>query len=195
MARATKEDSELTANRIRETAREMFAAQGYAEVQLEEVATRAGYTRGALYHHYAGKKALFAAVLEDIHAEVEVAVVAAADEHAEPWEQLEAGCLAFLRASTRPDIARLLLVEGPAVVGWEAWRAHDSHHSYRQLEEVLGELEATGEIRPGAAEPAAPLLSGAMNEAALWLASTARPDAEAGVEETLLVMLRALRNS
>lgn len=160
----------------------MFAARGYQAVRLEEVAEAAGMTRGAVYHHHKNKQALFKAVLDDVHAEVEADVVRAAREHHDPWAQLEAGCLAFLRASTAPEVARILLVEGPAVVGWDAWRSHDRHHSYRQLEEVLRELEDAGEIRAGTARATAPLLSGAMNEAALWLAGEGDQEDAARVE-------------
>lgn len=193
MPRSSKAQSEITGQRIREIAREMFAREGYGEVRLEEIAARAGMTRGAVYHHYANKRALFEAVLDDLHAEVEADVLRAAEAHDDAWAQLEAGCLAFLRASTRPEVARILLVDGPAIVGWEAWRSGDRHHSHRQLEDVLAALEEAGEILAGTARTAAPLLSGAMNEAALWLASGGREADAEGVEATLLVILRSLR--
>lgn len=195
MPRSSKAQSEVTGRTIREIAREMFSTRGYQSVRLEEVAEAAGMTRGAVYHHHKNKQALFEAVLDDVHAEVEADVVRAAEEHDDAWTQLEAGCLAFLRASTAPDVARILLVEGPAVIGWDAWRSHDRHHSYRQLEEVLQELEDAGEVAAGTARSAAPLLSGAMNEAALWLAGSSDPEDAASIEKTLLVMLRALRRS
>jgi hypothetical protein len=120
-------------------------------------------------------------------------VVRVAEAHEDAWDQLEAGCLAFLRASTDPDVARILLVEGPAVVGWDIWHSQDSHHSYRQLEAVLQNLEGAGTIATGTARVAAPLLSGAMNEAAVWLAHADDADDITRVEETLLVLLRSLR--
>jgi AcrR family transcriptional regulator len=193
MPRSSKAQSEVTGRRMREIARAMFAKDGYGGVRLEEVAARAGMTRGAVYHHYASKRALFEAVLDDLHAEVEADVVRAAEAREDAWGQLEAGCLAFLRASTRPGIARTMLVEGPAVLGWEAWRSGDLRHSYRQLEDVLVALEDAGQIRSGSARVAAPLLSGAMNEAALWLASGGDEVDASAVEETLLVLLRSLR--
>ena len=193
MPRSSRAQSEITGRRIREIAREMFAREGYAGVRLEEVAARAGMTRGAVYHHYANKRALFEAVLDDLHGDVEAEVLRAAEAHADAWAQLEAGCLAFVRASTQPDVARTLLVDGPAVVGWEAWRSGDLHHSHRQLEDVMSALEGAGEIRAGSARAAAPLLSGAMNEAALWLASGGDESDAQEVEETLLMMLRSLR--
>jgi AcrR family transcriptional regulator len=193
MPRSSKAQSEITGRKIREIAREMFAREGFSGVRLEEVAGQAGMTRGAVYHHYASKRALFEAVLDDLHAEVEAEVVRAAEARVDAWGQLEAGCLAFLRASTRPEIARTMLVEGPAVLGWEAWRSGDLRHSYRQLEDVLAALEDAGEIRAGSARVAAPLLSGAMNEAALWLANGGDEADASAVEETLLEMLRSLR--
>jgi AcrR family transcriptional regulator len=192
MPRASREQSEATASRVMETARALFVERGYAAVGLEEVAAAAGVTRGAVYHHYASKKALFEAVLGDVQRSVAAAVEEAAA--GEPWEQLERGCRAFLTASVDPQVRRVLVIDAPAVLGWETWREHDAAQSGRLLEEVLGTLAESGELRPVSVGATAALLNGAMNEAALWIAAAADPDS--AVEEAwtpLALLLRSLR--
>jgi hypothetical protein len=102
-------------------------------------------------------------------------VVAAAEAHDDPWAQLTAGCRAFLTAGTDPDVQRIMLVDGPAVLGWSEWRAMDEAASARHLAEALAALIDQGVVAAQPVEPLARLLSGAMNEAALWLATSDDP--------------------
>ncbi|HLU58824.1 MAG TPA: helix-turn-helix domain-containing protein [Pseudonocardia sp.] len=178
-----------------EVSRQLFATRGYAAVGLAEIVRTAGVTKGALYHHFEGGKAdLFRAVLAQVQADVGRAVAAAADAEADPWDQLVAGCRAFLTASTAdPGVRRIMLVDGPAVLGWSEWRAMDEATSARHLAEALTGLVETGVIAPQPVEPLVRLLSGAMNEAALWLAETAAPSALDAVLAPLVRMLGALR--
>ncbi|MFF0546532.1 TetR/AcrR family transcriptional regulator [Nocardia thailandica] len=174
--------------------RHLFAAKGYGAVGLSEIVAAAGVTKGALYHQFAGKTELFRAVLDEVQAEVGDRVAAAADTHADPWDQLLAGCEAFLRACTAPDVQRIMLVDGPAVLGWHDWRAMDEANSARHLAEAIDTLVADGTLPPQPVAPLAHLLSGAMNETALWLAGTGDPEAlpqAVGALRRLLAGLRA----
>ena len=164
MARATKEQSELTAAAIRGTAMRLFAELGYADVGLERVAELSGVTRGAVYHHFGSKLGLFTAVVDDAQAVVAEAVSAAAPH--DGWSAIEAGSLAYMRAVVDPTVRRILLVDGPAVLGWAAWRSSDAAHARRLLADGLGALDDLA-VDPAAA---AALLDGAMTEAALWIA-------------------------
>ena len=164
-------------------------------MRLEEVAAAAGVTRGAVYHRYASKEALFAEVLSGVMAEVADRVEATADglEDEDPWVRLVAGCLAFVEAATAPGVRRILLVDGPAVVGWERWRDLDAAHSRRTLEEGLTAIDEAGRLR-GDPTAAAILLSGALNESALWVSAADDPDAAmAALRETFPLLLAALR--
>ncbi|HSK61177.1 MAG TPA: TetR/AcrR family transcriptional regulator [Actinomycetospora sp.] len=155
-----------------------------------------GVTKGALYHQFEGKADLFRAVLADVADEVAAAEVAAAGAHEDPWAQLVAGCRAFLVASTDPAVARIALVDGPAVLGWAQWRALDEATSGRHLVEALDDLVARGVLAPRPVAPLAHLLGGAMNEAALWLAGTdedGRPAALESVWTELAALLDTLR--
>lgn len=195
MPRSSREVAERTGRQILAAAAKAFAQEGYAQVRLEEVAAAAGVTRGAVYHRYASKEALFAEVLSGVMAEVADRVEATADglEDEDPWVRLVAGCLAFVEAATAPGVRRILLVDGPAVVGWERWRDLDAAHSRRTLEEGLTAIDEAGRLR-GDPWAAAILLSGALNESALWVSAADDPDAAmAALRETFPLLLAALR--
>ncbi|UNO38407.1 TetR/AcrR family transcriptional regulator [Streptomyces sp. MST-110588] len=175
--------------------RRLFAEHGYGAVGLSQIVGAAGVTKGALYHHFDSKAAVFRAVLESVQREVGERVAAAADAHGDPWLQLTAGCREFLAATTAPDVQRIMLVDGPAVLGWSEWRSMDETHSARHLSDVLTVLVASGVIAPQPVAPLAHLLSGAMNEAALWLASSSSPDDLTHTQAALERLLDALRTA
>ncbi|MFD9552060.1 TetR/AcrR family transcriptional regulator [Nocardia salmonicida] len=173
--------------------RALFAAKGYAAVGLSEIVTSAGVTKGALYHHFDSKADLFRAVLTQVQEEVGAQVAAAADTESDPWTQLTTGCAAFLRACADPLVQRILLIDGPAVLGWHEWRAMDEANSARHLHEALQSLVDSGVLPLQPVAPLTQLLSGAMNEAALWLATTTDPDALTDTIAALDRLLAGLR--
>jgi len=166
------ERSEATRAALMATARELFATRGYAAVGTEEIVRSAGVTRGALYHHFAGKLDLFAAVYEQVEAELVERIAAAVDvPGAAPLDVLRAGALAFLDAC-ESDLAvqRIALIDAPSVLGWERWREIGLRYG---LGLVRGTIEAAieaGQIEPQPAEPLAHLLLGAIDEGALLVA-------------------------
>ncbi|CAN5690730.1 TetR/AcrR family transcriptional regulator [soil metagenome] len=196
MSRTKKEQSATTTARLLDIARSMFTEQGYAGVGLEDLAARAEVTRGAVYHHFGSKQGLFEAVLDDVQADVASAIETAAEAFTDPWDQLVAGCHAFIDAACHPSARRIMLIDGPAVLGWQRWRDLDAAHSGHLLEEVLEDIAREGMMERRLTGSAAAMLSGAMNEAALWLA---RPDAaesdSSAAHETLDRLLLAIRTS
>ncbi len=174
MTRAAQK--ERTRQTLLAVSRRLFAAKGYAAVGLAEIVRESGVTKGALYHHFEGKTALFLAVLEQVQREVADRVVAAAEAADTPWDRLKAGCAAFVEASADPEVRRIMLIDGPAVLGWSEWRAIDAATSAAHLAEALSEVLASGAIPAQPVAPLTRLLSGAMNEAALWLAESTGPD-------------------
>ncbi|WP_036372904.1 TetR/AcrR family transcriptional regulator [Micromonospora sp. ATCC 39149] len=183
------EQREQTRHTLVRESRRLFATHGYGAVGLAQIVAAAGVTKGALYHHFAGKADVFRAVLELVQQEVAAQVVAAAEAQHDPWARLTAGCRAFLTASTAPQVQRIMLVDGPAVLGWADWRALDEAASAHHLAEALTDLIAAGTIAAQPVTPLAHLLSGAMNEAALWLATTTSPHA---LEQTCTALTRLL---
>ena len=149
-------------------AREEFVEHGFAAAATEAVVLRAGVTRGALYYHFPDKAALLAAVVEAVAAEVHDAVADAASRSTSPRQALADGMRAYLDACLSADARTIYLVDGPAVLGWRRWREIDGAYSARLLREGVGETLAGESGRD--ADALTTLLSGACNEAALWLA-------------------------
>ncbi|MFG1752806.1 TetR/AcrR family transcriptional regulator [Streptosporangium sandarakinum] len=191
MSRA--EQREQTRRALLRESRRLFAAEGYGAVGLSQIVSAVGVTKGALYHHFDDKTALFRAVLAQVQEEVGRRVATTADAEPDPWDQFVAGCHAFLTASADPAIQRIMLIDGPAVLGWNEWRAFDEATSARHLTDALTRLIEAGIIARQPIAPLAHLLSGAMNEAALWLATSADPGALADTKAALTRMLESLR--
>ncbi|GAA1810560.1 TetR/AcrR family transcriptional regulator [Agromyces neolithicus] len=188
---ATKaEQRERTRAEIVRIATRRFAESGYAGVALEDLVAEAGLTRGALYHHFGSKQGLFQAVVEQAQAGVAEAVEHAASGHDDVLGDFLAGCRAFLEASLAPEVRRILLVDGPAVLGWDAWRDGDLDTSVRHLDAGVAELADAGVI-DGELDTVAALLSGALNEVALVNARA--HDHERGIDAAVDVVRRMLR--
>ena len=167
MARSSAEVAALTRRRVLDHAIEMFDRNGFAGTALDDVARAASVTRGAVYHHFVSKKGLFVAVMEALQAEVAQEVERRAHEAGDSaLDQLRAGSHAFVDAITRQPRLKILLIDAPAVVGWRTWRDHDAAHSMRHLREGL---EQVG-VPEALLDAVTVQLSGAMNEAALWVA-------------------------
>jgi AcrR family transcriptional regulator len=188
------EQRDETRRRLIQESRRLFAEVGYGGVGLAEIVRAAGVTKGALYHHFGGKVDLFRAVLAEVQEEVAARVVAAAEAHEDLWTQLTAGCEAFLTVSTDPALQRIMLVDGPAVLGWAEWRAMDEANSAHHLGDALTALMDAGILAPQPVAPLNHLLSGAMNEAALWLADAGGPADLRSTVDALHRILAALRN-
>jgi AcrR family transcriptional regulator len=151
-------------------ARLIFAASGYDAAATEEIVQRAKVTRGALYYHFKDKRAVFEAIVEEIAREIAGSIDKMAEPIDDPLQALIEGTRAFLDACLDPAVRRIYLIDAPAVLGWHRWREIDSPHGVRSLREGVA---AVLKMRPDpalAAEPITFLLSGAFNEAALWIA-------------------------
>lgn len=173
-----------------EAARPLFALRGYTDVSAEEIVHAAGVTRGALYHHFLDKKDLFRAIIEEIEGEIDERVLGAARDGLAVPEQFRAAIRAFLEACVRPDVMRILLLDGPSVLGWQEWREIDSGHALRQIEKGLTMLAEGGWITPQPMKPLAHLIYGATIEAALYIA--AAQDHQLAMTEILGGMERLL---
>jgi AcrR family transcriptional regulator len=165
--------------------RALFAERGFAGTAREEIVERAGVTRGALHHHFGTKQDLFAAVFEELEAELAARIAAAAMAGAEPRDQLRRGCHEFLDAALDPAVQRIVLLDAPAVLGWAAWRDVDARYGLGLVTEGLRAVFAAGPAGPGrhkqssggphAVEPLGHLLLAALNEAAMLVAGAPDP--------------------
>jgi AcrR family transcriptional regulator len=183
MARAekTKQDlrSEATRQRLVAAARTMFGERGYASVGTEQIVQAAGVTRGALYYQFRDKAALFAAVAETVHAEIAHRITAGAqtDGRTDPMATLHAGVRRFLEACADPAVERILLLDGPAVLGWQAWRDLADRYGLGLLQQGLQAAIDAGAITPQPVVPVAHVLLGALDEGALYVARAEDPAA------------------
>jgi len=164
-------------------ARRLFGAEGFAEVGAERIAREAGMTRGAVYHQFAGKTGLFAAVLDQVEAEIaqRVAGAVAGFDPADTTGMLLAGAGAWLDASSEPDLQRIVLLDGPSVLGWDKWREICLRHTVGLIAALLQDGIDRGSLPPQPVQALTHLLVGAVDEAALYIAqaddaATARAD-------------------
>ncbi|WP_042478452.1 TetR/AcrR family transcriptional regulator [Bacillus ndiopicus] len=182
----SKEETYETIIKLKEVARKHFTEHGYAATVLDEIVKEASLTRGAVYHHFGSKKGLFLAVLESVQREVADKVESEAAQSENLWDQLILGCLAFVNAAVEEKNKRIMLIDGPAVLGWETWRSMDEQGSMRLLHEQLQLMQQQGYFESVSIEALTHILSGALNESALWIAQM--PNVEESVEETFKII-------
>jgi AcrR family transcriptional regulator len=181
--------SKATRDKLVAAARALFAQRGYAGVGTEEIVRAAGVTRGALYHQFRDKEDLFEAVFEQVEAETTARVGASALDGgtpADPLEALRRGARQFLAECAAPEVERIVLLDAPAVLGWERWRAIGLRHG---LGLVAGVLEAGMEAGVVARQPVVPLahlIIGALDEGAMYVARAADPEVARGEVEGIL---------
>ncbi|AEH08674.1 MULTISPECIES: TetR/AcrR family transcriptional regulator [Protofrankia] len=202
MARAGgSEHPAATRQALMAAARLRFGTQGYAATGTEEIVADAQVTRGALYHHFRDKADLFGAVMEQVALEVAEQLVTtelkrATDESdTDAWEQLRAGFQSFLDICTDSDFQRIVLVDGPAVLGHDAWDVLVERYGYRLLAEWLTRAIEEGRIDPLPVMPLTRVLAAVLSEASLLIGRAGDPAQarrEAGeVLDRLLVGLEA----
>ncbi len=190
MTPSKAEQAEATRTALVAAARHLLTERGYAATSTTEIVERAGVTRGALYHHFAAKEDLFRAVFEQLEGEVTEHVAEEALTGADPIEQLRRGTRAYLDACIDPAVQRVVLVEGPSVLGWETWQEIEQRYGYGL---VVAGVEAAIAARVIDAQPVDPLahvLFGALTEAGMAVARArepraARTEMEAAMERLL----------
>lgn len=171
--RSNRERTEVTRRDLLRAARKLFAEKSYAETSTPEIVATAGVTRGALYHHFPDKQALFRAVVEREAADVAGEIERATLDDSQPLSALLAGSAAYFTAMRAPGRARLLLLDGPAVLGRSAIDEIDSRHGNRTLREALVAMMDSGVIQPMPVDPLTALLGAAFDRAALAIADGA----------------------
>jgi AcrR family transcriptional regulator len=197
MARKTAAETAKTRARILRAARRLFADKGYADASLGEVASRAGVTKGGLYHHFRDKRDLFAAVFDELERELEVAArrAALASGLADARGAFLAGCRAVLEFGQRPDFHRVVMAEGPAVLGLDRVHATDSTRGMALMVASVKGLIAAGVIERRPVRPLAVQLFGAVNESCFALVR-GDPDVDLDVAvETLARLVDGLAPS
>jgi AcrR family transcriptional regulator len=185
LRRSNKERTETTRAALMEAARRLFVERGYAETATPDIVAAAGVTRGALYHHFTDKQALFRAVVEQEAGAVAVEIERGAPETLSAAEALLAGGDAYLEAMRKPGRTRLLLLDGPAVLGREEMDTIDERHGNRTLREGLVAAMRRRDVRKLPVDALTVLVGAAFDRAALAID-------RGGNRDTFRLAMRAL---
>jgi AcrR family transcriptional regulator len=186
------ERTAATRARLLDAGRTLFANDGYAAVSTQAIVDAAGVTRGALYHQFADKAGLFDAVYEEVERDV-VAAIMTRIAAAAPSTQLEAmriGARLFLEECSSPKVQRIVLIDAPSVLGWDRWREVGMRYGLGIVEAMLVQAIADGAIPAQPTRPAAHVLLGALDEAALYVSRAA--DATVALEQMVVVCDRLI---
>src|ERR687886_2451041 len=170
-----EEHAEATRAALVDSARALFAERGYAAVSIEEIVRRARVTRGALYHHFEDKTDLFRAVFEDVQRDLGRRLLEAASSQPDEARHLEIGCHAFLDACAEPDVQRIVLLDGPAVLGWQAWHESDVNFGLELLQQSIRAAIDGGMVEKQPVAPLSHMLLGALNGSGLEIARSKDP--------------------
>ncbi len=170
------EQSESTRRALLQAARELFTERGYADTATEDIAQRAGVTRGALYYQFRDKAGLFRAVVEDLNLNISTRIVSAmqanqGEETGDPWDRLvNAGREVYLDACLDPAFQRIALIEASSVLGWEEKRAVEGKYGLSIIRGMIQALLEARLIAPQPVEPLAHLIFSAITDAAMYIA-------------------------
>jgi AcrR family transcriptional regulator len=173
----------------------LFAERGFEATSVEAVLDAAGVSRGSLYHHFKSKEALFEAVLDAAEVRIgEATLLAAAGAGDDPVDVLRAGALEWIRLAGDPVVQRIVLIDAPAVLGWERWREIEEQNALGNLRLAMQAISDDGRLDIGLVDPFAHMLLASVNELALMVAraedtATAQRQAEVAVDELLTRLL------
>jgi len=175
--RTQEERSAATRDALISAARKLWGLRGYAEVGTPEIASAAGVTRGAMYHQFADKAALFSEVVEAVEQDVmaRMATLVAESGATTPADAIRAAVDAWLDVSGDPEVRQLILLDAPSVLGWPAFRDVAQRYSLGMTEQLLTEAVRASQLAPQPMRPLAHILIGALDEAAMVIATADDP--------------------
>lgn len=187
MAKRRVETMEENRAKLIAAARKAFAEKGYANASMDELTAAAGLTRGALYHNFGDKRGLLAAVVHQIDDEMASRAQKIAAGAGDDWEGLLAEGAAYIEMALNPEVQRIVLLDGPAVLGDPSQWPSQSN-CLQVTKDTVERLIAQGTLKAVDAEAAARLVNGAALNAALWVAASENP------EEVFLKAVDAFRH-
>jgi AcrR family transcriptional regulator len=170
-----------TRGQLIEVATRLFAEHGYEGTSIEAVLSAAGVSRGALYHHFAGKEALFEAVVSAVSEQVTVKLTETVQGCADPLDAMRTAALAWIDLAADPVIQRVVLVDAPSVLGWDRWRAMDDGRTLGTMRVMLQAISDSGRLPAELVGPFSHMILAALDEIVLVIARA--PDSKAAVGE------------
>ncbi|MFI6815619.1 TetR/AcrR family transcriptional regulator [Nonomuraea sp. NPDC050328] len=173
--RTQAQRSDATTALLVNAARELFGTRGFAATALEEIAAATGTTKGAIYHHFSGKNSIFRAALTAEAAAIATTLEQVAATAPSAWEALRLGCRTFLEHCLDPGFRRIVILDGPAVLGWDSVREIEHGTMLRVLVAGFEVAAAEGVLTPGDPTVRAQLMFGALCEGGMLLARSQDP--------------------
>jgi AcrR family transcriptional regulator len=177
-----------------DVATELFATNGYEATAIPALLQVAGVSRGALYHHFESKEALFEAVLKAVEARVMARVTRSARAANDPLDALRRGSAAYLAMCREPAVRQISLLDAPSVIGWQRWREIDEQHAFGLVKASIAAIAAAGRVKPELVDVVAHMVLAALLEVALLVARAdegrlAIRRGQAAIDELLTALL------
>ena len=188
--------SASTRRALVDVAERLFTQHGYAATSLDAIVAGADVTKGALYHHFSGKQALFEAVFDKVESAGAKTVQATLREHHDPWDKAISGLRAFLDVVRQPSYSRIVVQDGPSVLGYERFREQEERSTFANVRDIVRAVLGAGdwEVDPGMEGTFARIFFGAMSSAGTSVSTADDPDPEAErVELAIGFILSGLR--
>jgi AcrR family transcriptional regulator len=188
--------SASTKRALVDVAEELFTDNGYAATSLDAIVAGARVTKGALYHHFSGKQALFEAVFERVESDASRAIQKAIKGHRDPWEKAQAGLRAFLQVVQEARYRRIVIQEGPSVLGYERYREQEERSTFANVLDIVRSVLTAGqwELDEDLSQTFARIFFGAMSSAGESVSSAEDPiQAAANVETAIGFILAGFR--
>jgi AcrR family transcriptional regulator len=186
--------SASTKRALVDVATELFTEQGYAGTSLDTIVVGARVTKGALYHHFSGKQALFEAVFERVEADAGKTITTAVRTTSDPWEKAVVGLRTFLEIVQQPAYRRVVVQEGPAVLGYERYREQEERSTFGIVEEIVASVLESYDLEQSMIETFSRVFFGALSSAGAAVSSAADSQrASAEVEVAIAFILAGMR--
>lgn len=189
--------SASTKRALVEIALEHFATHGYAGTSLDTIVAGARVTKGALYHHFSGKQAVFEAVFESVETDATKQIARALKGSRDPWEKAMAGLQAFLSVVQDPTYQRIVIQEGPAILGYERFREQEERSTFGIVQDIVRAVLASSiyELDDDMVETFSRIFFGAMSAAGESVSTAEDPKlAVARVETAIGFILTGMRS-
>jgi AcrR family transcriptional regulator len=167
------DQSAVTRQAIVQGATRLFATKGFSATSIEAVLEECGISRGALYHHFTNKEALFEASFEALEARIVQKFVMLAGAGGDPIDVLHAGCAAWIDLAQNPEIRQMAFIDAPSVLGWEKWREIESRYGFGLLKAGLVAANTEGAIPQALIDSFSHMLLAALNEVGMMVARAA----------------------
>jgi AcrR family transcriptional regulator len=187
--------SASTRRALVDVATDLFTDRGYAGTSLDEIVAGARVTKGALYHHFTGKQALFESVFERVEERAARAIHRAVRDQQDPWDKALGGLRAFLEVLQEPRYRRIVIADGPAVLGYERYREHEERTTFGIVQEIVASVLSAYDLEPSMVETFSRVFFGAMSAAGAAVSTAEDPRAAgAEVEAAIGYILAGLRS-